>query len=237
MDNRLRDAGWRDALAHIFLPNRCMFCGEPIQWDGLLCGECEQKAPRTDPTRCPVCGGEVCRCDPEKNGFLRLTAPFYYDMGADRAVRDLKFHGNLLNARKLGQCMADRLREERLDTAVDLIVPVPLYAKDLARRGYNQAEELARWVSRSLKKPLVLALDKVSPTKKQHNLNARERALNLQGAFRAAAPGLIRGKTVLLVDDVFTTGSTMRVCAWTLLGAGAGAVLCLTAAKTVQKLK
>lgn len=248
--DRLRDANWRDVLFHIFLPNRCMFCGEPIRWDGLLCGECEKKAPWTERGRCLICGGRncggincrcenhndnFCRCDLEKNGFLRLTAPFYYDLGADRAIRDMKFHGNLLNARKLGQYMADRLIEDRLDTAVDVIVPVPLYEKDLARRGYNQAEVLASWVSRSLGKPLVLALDKVRSTKKQHELNARERAVNLRNAFRIAAPGLIRGRTVLLVDDVFTTGSTARTCARTLLEAGAGAVLCLTAAKTVQE--
>lgn len=232
---KLIEASWKDALLHIILPNQCMFCGVPIQWNEVLCEACETKMPWTDLSRCLICEQELCCCDPVKNGFSWLVAPFYYDLGVDKAVRDLKFNSNLLNARKLAFHMADCLRKTGLHRSVDCIIPVPLYESDYRNRGYNQAEELSKWIGRLLKLPLCGTLEKIRKTPKQHTLSAQERNQNLRGAFRVARPQEICGKRILLIDDVFTTGSTVRECSLKLKKAGARSIICLTAARTVGK--
>ncbi len=219
-----------DWILHLFLPNRCMFCGTPIAYDRLRCETCQRDAPRTDPSVCVVCEKKDCICH---TAFDCALAPFFYEMGVEKAVRDLKFHNNLLNARKLGQDMAECLRRSPAWGRVQLLIPVPLYDRDYWKRGYNQAEELGKWVSRATGIPMdAEVLEKIRKTGKQHELGARERRTNLTGAFRVSAPEKLRGKTVLLVDDVLTTGTTMDVCARALKESGAEGVICLAAAKT-----
>lgn len=222
-----------DRIAHLFLPNRCMFCGRPVSFDARRCPDCEQQTLWTDPGRCLFCGKgfEHCTC---RFAFEWLAAPFFYELGPRKAVIDLKFHENLLNARKLGGDMTDCLRAAGLDQRVDVIVPVPLFWRDFRRRGYNQAAELAVWIARGTGLPLLEnGLRKLRSTAKQHELSsAREREANLQGVFRAELPQRFRGGTVLLVDDICTTGNTLHRCAAALKAGGAGLVVCLTAAKT-----
>lgn len=222
-----------DRVLHVLLPNKCMFCGKPVNYSARRCEACEENAPRTDLTRCPVCDKAECSC---KRSFDWLVSPFYYDMGLVKAVHDLKFHDNLLNARKLGQDMAEALLQTGLNKLVSRVVPVPMHPKDYRKRGYNQAEELARWVGKIAEIPLASgALTKVCRTDKQRGLHASERAENLKGAFAVVQADRIRNRGILLVDDVFTTGSTMEACAAELVRNGARVVICLTAAKTQKR--
>ena len=210
-----------------------MFCRRPVEYDQLLCPSCEKDAPCTDPCRCLLCKMEECVCDEAKNQFSTLAAPFFYEMGADTAIQDLKFHGNFLNARKLGFYMAKELYRRNLAGRFDVILPVPLYHKDERKRGFNQSQKLAEWVAKYTRSPLLCdLLIKTRKTQKQHELTAAERRENLKGAFQTVGAERIAGKKLLLVDDVFTTGSTLRECAAVLRRAGADEILCLTAAKT-----
>lgn len=221
-----------DVIIHAFLPNRCMFCHHVIEYDQPVCEGCRKDAPTTDLSKCLICGQADCHC---QNYFRYLLAPFYYEMGADNAVRDLKFHNNLQNAKWLGICMTNCMKATSLDKTVDVIIPAPLYKNDLKNRGYNQASELGKAVAALIQKPILEdVLIKVKKTKKQHNLSGTERYKNLIGAFAVQDISKITGKTVLLVDDVFTTGSTMNGCAKALVEAGAKEIICLVCAKTRQ---
>jgi len=112
-----------------------------------------------------------------------------------------------------------------------VIVPVPLYASRLRERGYNQSELLARWVSSESQTPLVVgSLVRRRPTRSQTKLSVSEREENVKDAFGVRRPHELGGRTVILVDDVFTTGATLDACSRKLLEAGAVQVRVLTAA-------
>jgi ComF family protein len=118
--------------------------------------------------------------------------------------------------------------------ALDVIIPVPLHPQRLREREYNQSLLLANRLSRQTGIPLLLAcLLRIRPTVPQTSLSKKERLTNLRGAFSVSKPAYIQGKRILLVDDVFTTGTTLNECAKTLRRAGSGHVYGLTLARMV----
>lgn len=224
-------------LLHIFLPNRCMFCGKPVEYDRDLCPFCAEHKPLLDASRCPICGWTECTGHTDDLGIDWLAVPFSYDTGVERAIRDLKFHDNLPNAGKLAAYMAEALRRKGELGQIDWLLPVPMYPPDERKRGYNQSLRLARCLSKELGIPVREdVLKKGRPTAKQHTLHRKERRRNLQGAFFLSDPAAVLGKRVLLVDDVYTTGSTMAECARVLRGQGAALVAGTTAAR-VQRME
>jgi len=218
-------------MIHLLLPNRCMFCGKPVAYNLLRCSACEREVKYLAPDICPLCGQEYSRCVC-RFAFERVIAPFYYELGPKKAVLDLKFYNNLLNARKLAVDMAVQFLASDLAEKVDAVVPVPMYPADQRRRGYNQALELAKWLALLLHLDFFPdGLDKCRRTAKQHELRtARERAANLTGAFRSRLPKTLRGGTVLLVDDVITTGNTVQSCSLALRKSGIERIVCICAA-------
>ncbi len=217
-----------DYLLHFVFPNTCLFCRTPIVYESIMCDNCAKHAPFINSTSCTVCEKEECSCE---HTFSKLICPFYYEMGCDNAVRDLKFHHNRLNARKLAIYLAQAVLKNGVK--IDIILPIPLYPKDYRQRGYNQSELLAKHVSNHLQIPMKHdVLLKVKKTLKQHDLNMEERKNNLNDAFLVKQPELIKDKTVLLVDDVFTTGMTMETCSKILINNGAQQVIGLAVAKT-----
>jgi ComF family protein len=123
-------------------------------------------------------------------------------------------------------------KEESLWWGVDCIIPVPLFPKKQKKRGFNQAYELARELARKKGIPMLGDyLVKVKNTPPQTSLEASERRKNLKGAFAAIQDRTMKGKTVLLVDDVYTTGSTIQECSSALIEAGASEVRALTIAQ------
>lgn len=209
---------------HLFFPNRCVCCDEFIEYDGFLCEECKKKLPFAEEYPLKNC------VDFLLDGF---STPFYYKDGIDDCVRDLKFRGVLRNADFLAHYMAESVMGKDEFSEADVIIPVPLHKKDKRRRGYNQSFLLAKKLSKALGIPAEKdALQKVKHTKKQHKLSYSERISNVEKAFAVGDKSAVLGKKVILVDDVFTTGSTMKNCAEALKSAGASRVLGLTAAKT-----
>lgn len=149
-------------------------------------------------------------------------------------IHALKYEGRRTLARPLGQLMAAH-GASLLDGA-DCAVPVPLHRRRHRARGFNQAAELAR----ALGLPVVDALVRVRATSSQTDLPAAQRHRNVRGAFRAARAGLlgrrraaVGGRTIVLIDDVCTTGATLEACAAVLKAAGAREVRALTAARVV----
>ncbi len=158
-------------------------------------------------------------------GFASANAPLKYEGVGKEIVHALKYRGY---TRVVDRLMVP-LMEEGLGGLFDVVVPVPLHRARRRRRGFNQAELVARALSKKLEVPFSDKLEAVRRTRDQVKLSASERRENVRGAFRPR--GTIRGR-VLLVDDVFTTGATLSAGAGVLNSAGAGEVHALSFCRT-----
>ena len=128
--------------------------------------------------------------------------------------------------------MAATLDEPRIKSRpFDALVPVPLHHIRFREREFNQAEELANLIAPRAGKPVWNALRRIRNTPTQTKLDREERAENLRGAFVVRKPAMVKGRDLLLVDDVFTTGSTVEECSRILLKAGASSVRVITVAR------
>ncbi len=212
-------------------PPRCAGCGEP---GSLLCEACREKLHPVGEHFCRKCGkplkkGAHCRlCRAHEFRFQASRAPYIYDGPAAAMIKSLKYNSNL----SLVPLMADLLSAfwRELNWDIDIVIPVPLSEERRAQRGFNQSEMLARaFAKRTGLKADPRALMKIRHTLQQVGLNAEQRRENLNGAF-AAEEVLVRGKRVLLLDDVMTTGSTFAECSAVLLDKGAKSVNCLSMA-------
>ncbi len=222
--NRIRTVlvdGWQ-RLERVLLPPRCVLCQAPGRL-GDLCADCAREWPRND-SYCAHCAiplaepvtlcGECLRQAPP---WDRAWAPFRYAWPLDRLVTRFKFHGDLAAGRVLAEAW---LREPRPLDLPQRLLPVPLHRSRLRRRGYNQALELARPLSRALGIELVpRGLRRMRATPPQSKLDGKARRANVRGAFRLQ-PGLDLPEHVAIVDDVMTTGSTLAECARLLKRAG-----------------
>jgi len=149
-------------------------------------------------------------------------------------IYDLKYRRFADVGACLGRILADSILEKPWRLRRSVIVPVPLHLRKLEERGYNQAEVIARGLSQALSVPLVTtAVIRTKETADQKRLRAADRAKNVLGAFRVAAPHAIACRDVILVDDVMTTGSTLNEAAKTVKSAGAHRVFAAVAATGV----
>lgn len=184
------------------------------------CPRCSEKT-ATEQTRV------MHHCAGRGYDFDFYVSPFPYADEPAQAVRDLKFHGWEQHAEHLAYYLYQALQEQGFPP-YDVIAYVPMQRKKQRRRGFNQAQKLAKFLSRQSRRPVTDTLNKVKDTLEQHTLNEKERRTNLWGAFAVSDSSEVEGKTVLLVDDVFTTGSTANECASVLKDAGALSVIVAT---------
>lgn len=176
-----------------------------------------------------ICG--TCLITPPP--FNEVFCAFAYQEAVTAMIVGLKFQGQLAYARILGELMAEPLAR-RKKALPELILPIPLHAQRLKERGFNQAVEIARPIGKALGIPLELrALKRVKNTAAQMKLSAKERRQNIRGAFRVEES--LAGKRVALVDDVMTTGSTLREVASCLLRGGVREVEVWCAARALIK--
>ena len=223
----------RVALDLLF-PPRCALCG---RHGVALCEECVDALPRADPPRCPCCWSPqrsrwVCRpCAEQPLALEGLRSPYVFREGTRELIHALKYSHYSALASPMGELMARYLRSAALP--VEVLVPVPLHPRRQRVRGYNQSTLLAREVSRRLGLPLASeALVRSRDTPPQAKaVEAGARRHNVAGAFDCP-PGIAAGRSVLLVDDVTTTGATLDACARALLAeGGASGVWALTFAR------
>ena len=214
--------------ADALLPEQCLVCA---RFGAALHEECLARLPRAGGPRCDRCwaptGGASCRrCARQPRAFEALRSPFVFEGDARRAILDAKFGGVSRLLTPLGGAAAACVPPE---WQVDAVVPVPLHPSRLRRRGFNQAEVIAREVARVLDVPLATgALRRTRRGGHQAELGIEDRAANVLGLYRAHAP-LPRG--ALLVDDVTTTGATLDAAARALLDGGAERVYALAVAR------
>ncbi len=216
------------------LPQPCLLCGARTT-AGLLCPGCVADMPALPRQRCRQCalpspGGEWCgHCLKRPPSFRQTVAAHAYAFPLDALVRHYKYGGKLA----LADWFAERLARE-LDGAPlpDLILPMPLHDARLARRGFNQAAEIARRLAPRLGLPwLADGCLRQRDTPPQAGLDLKARRRNLRGAFVCELD--LRGKRVALVDDVMTSGASLDELGRCVLAAGAAEVCAWVAARTL----
>lgn len=207
------------------LPPRCLVCGNGGDGDDL-CPACRADLPwnRRCCPRCawplPLPDADCGQCLRRPPAFGRGFAALVYGAPVDSLLRRFKFHADLGSGRLLTQLLGDAMASWEGLGEIDRIVPLPLHRSRLSQRGYNQALELARPLARRFGLALDIdALRRVRATAAQTELDGAARRRNVRGAF-AAADDLADAR-ILLLDDVITTGATMREAAATLQRAGA----------------
>ena len=207
-------------LLHLFFPTKCPVCGELIGAMDGFCAECSEKLK-------PSCN------DAAIDGADGFCAAFVYDDTSSKAVFQLKdgAYGNAVYA--LGNAIADTLAEHGFDKNADVIIPVPLHSSAKRKRGCNQSELLAKQLSEFIGLPVdTSSVVKIRRTAPQKELSRAERIVNLKDAFTVVMPENIKGKRVILLDDVCTTGSTLSEITKILRNSGASAVYCAACCKT-----
>ena len=230
------------ALCWVY-PPRCMICTniQPQNDKKWICENCDGLLTPIAPPVCVMCGapaeeegGQCILCRRRKREFSN-TAVFVYDDVVREVIHRFKYKGCPGYARGFAQLAIDYLGEGFFES-VQALVAVPMYPPKKRRRGYNQAEKLAAAFSDITGIPVLYDyLRRVKDTKPQAGLTPAERANNLQGAFSLGKP--VKFKSFLLIDDIYTTGETLDVCANLLMKGGAGQVGSLTLAVAVRREK
>ena len=210
-------------------------CAPPTAPTSLLCPACTADLPKLPTALCPQCSeettlGERCgACLKDPPAFTRTIALFRYEFPVDRLIQALKYGHQLALAAWLGLRLGERL----VAADYDLLLPLPLHPSRLRTRGFNQSLEIARVTSRALGIPMNPAiLTRIRATPPQAELPLKERGRNVRGAFECARD--LAGKRILLVDDVMTTGSTLREAARILKLHGAGQITVAVAARALR---
>jgi len=228
---------WTTRFSHWLFPSRCLLCGAPGDGRLDLCAGCREDLPVND-TACRHCAlplgvAGVCgRCQNRPPAFDWVIAPYLYRPPLDQLLTGLKFHGRLSHAPLLGQLLAGAVRT-RLLPRPQLLLPVPMHARRLRERGFNQALEIARPVARHLEIPLrwdLLRRRRATPP--QSGLDEAARRRNLRDAFEWTDPGPMPYRHVTLLDDVMTTGTTVDTLARLLKSHGVATVSVWTCART-----
>lgn len=204
-------------ILDLIYPPKCPFCGHVLEQGEVdLCFACQRTLPWTEGQNPAVDFCDVC------------LSPLHYRDGVRLAVHRYKFSYGRVHSRFFGELMAQCLGD-RLSEPVDAVVWVPLSRKRRRHRGYDQAELLARRVGELAGLPAMDALEKKRDTAVQSRLGKpSERRANVLGAYGVREGAELKGKRVVLVDDVVTSGATLSECAACLRMAGAEHVIALT---------
>jgi ComF family protein len=204
-----------DWLGDLLSPPRCAACASALG-DGR-------------DAFCVPCAASIEECDTATDPIAFAE----YGGGLARAVQRFKYEDRPDLARPLGALV--RRACQRRHFAADFVVPVPLHARRLAVRGYNQSALLGHHVARSIGARLVTgALARIVDTVPQVDLPREARRSNVEGAFRVSRAALVEGRTIALVDDVSTTGATLHACRKALIDAGANRVTSVVLARTMH---
>ena len=238
-------ASCAEALKDLLFPPRCLGCERRLESSRppLFCAECGQALRFLGSPLCTSCGlpfpagvDHLCGdCLTGRPAYDFARALFAYEPPVPALILALKFAGQLTGLASLG-ALAARSPLSSQFAEPDLVLPVPLHPARLRERGFNQALLIARaclphWRSRID----TALLRRHRATRPQAQLSGRERRTNLTGIFCLEAPDRVRGLRVLLVDDVFTTGSTVQECSRVLRAAGVGRVEVFTLARSFAR--
>ncbi len=204
-------------LKDYIFPINCLGCNKEGVW---LCDSCFSKLKIIDLAACPIChkeniDGTCCDNCQEKSFLQSERAVFVYREGdtVSKIIHALKYNyiEDLLSP--IESILDLYFANNNFGFEIDFVVPIPLHKKRLAERGFNQAEFLAKIVGNNLGRPVLGALKRQKETQIQAKLDKENRAKNVKEAFAIEEGVNLEGKRILLVDDVYTTGSTMQEAA------------------------
>lgn len=218
MINRVSLYEFFRTAASAIAPNRCPFCERIIAAEKYYCESCPEFLPFISK---PV--------SPPEN-VSRLYACCFYRQRARDAVLRFKYNNEFYSADAFALMISEKLK----DVKADLIVPVPSSRKSVKSRGFTTAEVIGKRVAMRVGIPMIKALGANREKKEQKGLSAKKRIINAQNAFFVKEKSAVRGKRVILIDDVCTTGATLSAAAELLLKAGAADVAAAVFAKTVS---
>lgn len=214
--------------ADLLFPRRCPVCGGVAMPKGrLICPACLKQLSFVSSPACMKCGKEIgsreqeycADCIRRKKSFTRGFALLNYDSRAAVSMAAVKYHNKREYLDFYARAAALRFEKHFRQAGIQVIVPVPVHASRLKTRGFNQAAVLAEKLSAELGIPWEELLIRVKKTDPQKSLGSAERLKNLRGAFEAEQEAG-KWERVLLVDDIYTTGSTAEICSRALLKTG-----------------
>ncbi|MGA2191867.1 MAG: ComF family protein [Nitrospirota bacterium] len=232
-------------LLRLVYPGRCKGCGGALgRGEKHFCLACLGRVNRIDGALCTYCGlpfphgsggDHPCSgCMERRPPFTSARAPLVYEGVIKEAIHLYKYRQFRSLKGYLGGFIEEGAQKFFPDATV--AVPVPLHKRRLRHRGFNQSLFLAERVARSLGIKLSLdGLERIRYTKPQVELKPEDREKNVRGAFEVSRPEDFKAERVLLVDDVYTTGATVRECARVLTALGAEAVYILTVARVIKE--
>lgn len=212
-------------IISIIFPRTCSLCGKTLSFSSKqnICNKCLENIPKLEGLVCHKCslplpdGGATCSdCKNNKDIYFEvLKSPYTYSIQMKKLIKKLKYSRKTFLAKDLSLELAKFILKENIDKNIDFVVPVPMHWFKKWKRGYNQAELLAENVAELINKPMYNALIRTKYTKPQFNLKKRERHENLENMFvlNKKFIDVIRGKRILLIDDIATTCSTANQCA------------------------
>ena len=206
-------------ILDLIYPNRCPFCDNYIPYDEYYCAECR----------------DCLSPPPEHDDFKEIdffTSVTEYNKFSIPFIYEVKKESNGYALSAAAFMIFQSLAAAKLLSAIDIITYVPMRRRDKLRRGYNQTAIIARELAQLAEKPCTALLKKVRDTSQQKTLGAVDRRKNVKDAFAYKSRRDISGKTVLIIDDVCTTGSTLSEAAAKLKGAGAAKIIASVFAKT-----
>jgi len=220
-------------FSDLVFPNRCPCCKKCIKWNELICENCLKEFPVITVKPCDKCGKTNCICERELS-YDYCICPTYYEGIIKAGILNLKLNNGLNFAEYFADKICIKLNELKLAEKIDIVTAVPMSKGKYIERGYNQAYELAKIISVKIKKPLGKNIIKKKDSKLiQHELTYEERIQSVKGAFIFKNGEYnIKGKNILICDDVITSSSTLNECAKLLKSQGASNVFCVCLATT-----
>ena len=204
------------ALADLFLPRRCVVCGRKLLLnERFCCTPCRADLPYTYFWTSPhnSMADRYNAKITDEPGYAGAVALFFYDSGSgyEHITQHLKYEGGIRSGKYFAGILADKMIEGGAAAGIDAVIPVPLHRRRLRSRGYNQAEVVAAVLAERFGARLYPdALKRRRFTRTQTGISVEMKAKNVEGAFELSKP--LDAKHILIVDDVFTTGSTLAEC-------------------------
>lgn len=214
---------WFNLALDLLYPPKCAGCGDVGQ--GVWCPQCAAQVTLLAPPN------HIIQLDLPEWPSLSVLSTAKFGAPLREGIHEFKYNGVPMLAEPLAQHMLAAWQAKPLDWAIDLLAPVPLHSRRRRERGYNQSEFLAAALAVAIQRPMQpAALQRTRYTEQQAHLDAATRQHNVADAF-VAHSALVAGQRILLIDDVFTTGATLRACALSLLKSGAANVYAMTLAR------
>lgn len=224
----IKKGQWLENIKDVLFPKTCPGCDRILGRGELICEACKNKIQYIVEPRCKKCGKglakeeyELCYdCQHSTHLFRMGVAAFRYDKLISKSIYRFKYHNRRTYARFYGTALYTSCKDDIKRWQADALIPVPIHRRKEQRRGYNQAELLANELGKIMDVPVDnRCLKRIRDTKPQKDFDKTGRKKNLEKAFKICTD-VVEYKKVILVDDIYTTGSTIDECASVLMQAG-----------------